>query len=113
MADNIKRSKFTVKTCKAYFKTNENNDILTNVSDVTHDHDTPSEEILNRQIVNTLTINDVRCIKNNVYRARSEELPKSPTNISTVHLALNSIDCITNENEPYLFLNDSINGVIM
>jgi len=48
---------------------------------------------------------------NNLCRTRSEQLPKFLTNIVTVHSELNTIDCITNENEPFLFLNDSINGM--
>ncbi|CAI6348294.1 unnamed protein product [Macrosiphum euphorbiae] len=146
LANNIQRWKCTVKTCTAYLKINENDDILLNVSDTDHSHDALSEAVINRQIVSnslkrkgtqelyerpaklmhrhlkesidfsvksTLTITDIRYIKNNLYRARSEQLPKLPTNILTVHSALNAIDCITNENEPFLFLNDSINGIVM
>lgn len=71
------------------------------------------KEIINVSVKSTLTITDIRYIKYNLYRARSEQLLKLPTNILTVHSALNSIDCSTIENEPFLFLNDSINGIIM
>ncbi|KAE9523833.1 hypothetical protein AGLY_015721 [Aphis glycines] len=136
LANNIQRWKCTVKTCKAYLKIKENDHVLFNVSDTAHNHDALSEEIINRHIVsnslkrkgtqelyerpaklmnrylkesidvsvkNTLTITDIRYIKNNLYRARSEQLPKLPTSILTVHSALNA------KNEPFLFLNDSIN----
>ncbi|XP_022159928.1 esterase E4-like [Myzus persicae] len=58
------------------------------------------KESIDFSVKSTLTITDIRYIKNNLYRARSEQLPKLPTNILTVHSALNAIDCITNENEP-------------
>jgi hypothetical protein len=145
-ADNIQRWKCTVKTCTAYLKINENDDILLNVNDTVHNHDALSKAVINRQIVSnslkrkgtqelygrpaklihrnliesidisvksTLTITDIHYIKNNLYRTRREQLPKLPTNILTVHSALNAIDCITNENEPFLFLNYFINGIVM
>jgi hypothetical protein len=145
LANNIQRWKFTVKTCTAYLKVNENDNILLNVIDTDHNYDTLSEAvIINRKIVSnslkrkgtqelyerpaklmhrhlkesidisakcTLTITDIRYIKNNLHRTRSEQLPKLPTNILTFHLALNAINCITNENEPFLSLNDSINVI--
>lgn len=49
-------------------------------------------------VKNALTITDIRYIQKYLYRARSEQLPKLPMNILTIHLALNYIDCITNEN---------------
>jgi hypothetical protein len=110
LVNNIQRWKCTVKTCTAYLKINENDDILLNVNDTDHNHDALSEAVINRQIMSnslkrkgtqelyetpaklmhrylkesvkiTLTITDIRCIKNNLYRVRNEQLPKLPTNI--------------------------------
>ncbi|XP_025405326.1 uncharacterized protein LOC112679648 [Sipha flava] len=144
LANNIQRRKCTIKTCTAYLKINDNDDILLNVCDTHHDHDALFEGVINRQIVSnslkrkgtqelfekpaklmhrhlkecidisvksTLTITDIRYMNYNLYRARSEQLPKLATNILTVHSALNAIDCITNENEPFLFINDSIDVI--
>jgi hypothetical protein len=39
LANNIQRWKCIVKTCTAYLKINENDDILLSVSDTDHNHD--------------------------------------------------------------------------
>jgi hypothetical protein len=70
LAKNIQRWKWTVETCTAYLKINENYDILLNVSDTDHNHD-------------------------------------------ALWSSYKSTNSITNENETFLFLNDSINGIVM
>jgi len=42
---------FNVKTCRAYFKINENNNVLLNVSYTIHKYDALFEAIINRQIL--------------------------------------------------------------
>ena len=51
LSNNIQRWKCTVKTCTAYLKINENDDILLSVSDTDHSHDALPEAVINRQIV--------------------------------------------------------------
>lgn len=71
------------------------------------------KENIDVSVKNMLTITNIRSIKYNIYRARNEKLPKLLTNILTIHSTFNSIDCNLNKNEPFLFLNDSSNGIIM
>ncbi|XP_025421089.1 uncharacterized protein LOC112691152 [Sipha flava] len=61
------------------------------------------KESIDISVKSTLAIIGIRYIKNYLYRAQSEQLPKLPTNILNVHSALNAIDCITNEKNLFCF----------
>ena len=75
LANNIQRWKCTVKTCTAYLKINENDDILLNVSDTDHSHDALSEAVINRQIVS-----------NSLKRKGTQELYERPAKLMHRHL---------------------------
>ena len=101
------------KHCPAYLKTEGITNILVEVKDE-HNHLPLEASILNRNMlsnalkrkatedlnekpmkilhtelragdVETLTLNDVNCIRKNIYNARRSILPKLPTNLLEVH----------------------------
>uniref|UniRef100_A0A2S2QZF7 Uncharacterized protein n=1 Tax=Sipha flava TaxID=143950 RepID=A0A2S2QZF7_9HEMI len=141
LANDIKRWTCTKKTCSAYLKTNQRNEIQFENSKLTHDCAKDSEQKINRQIlsndlkrkaleqlserpaklfndkmkkfnVSTLTNSDVTYIKN-MNHSRNSIYPKLPQNVNEVHRILSSIEVKTFINENFLMVNDTINSLVM
>lgn len=138
--NNIQRWACTKRLCKSFFKLSENGDIVFSV--LNHDHDKDDINILTRQKVSnklkrkalddpyekpckilhkelrqgdisSLTTADTTLIRKNIHYARSSIIPKLPTNLEELHLALTNLGEIkTNRGEIFLFINNSVKNIV-
>ncbi|XP_060845246.1 uncharacterized protein LOC132924821, partial [Rhopalosiphum padi] len=136
----IQRWACTKRLCKSFFKLSENGDIVFSV--LNHDHDKDDTNILTRQKVSnklkrkalddpyekpckilhkelrqgdisSLTTADTTLIRKNIHYARSSIIPKLPTNLEELHLALTNLGEIkTNRDEIFLFINNSVKNIV-
>lgn len=140
LSGNVKRWACVKRDCKAFLKTDQNNEVLSSMQ--THNHGSESLQIFNRkklsndlkrkamddisekpshlintelQInhVDTLTVGDTSLIRKNVYNARKAILPNIPSSIGDVHDALNAIIVETNKGENFLLVNDDASNIII
>ena len=82
--------------------------------------DDPCEKpckILHRQLrkgdVSTLTTTDINRIRKNIHYARSSIIPKLPTNLEELHLALTNLGEIkTNKDEIFLLINNTEKNIV-
>lgn len=127
--------------CKAFLKTEGNSNIITELVD-THNHEPVDEKVLNRNIlsnklkrkakddpnekpmklihkelrkgdVETVTNQDITCIRKNIYHIRRQVFPKLPKNIQELHIALDSFNQKTNKEEEFLLVNNREQHIIM
>lgn len=126
--------------CKSFFKLNENSEIIFSV--LNHDHEkddvnilTPQKvsnklklkaledpfeklcKILHRELregdISSLTTTDTMQIRKKIHYARSSMIPKFPTNLDELHLALTNLGEIkTNRDELFLLINNSEKNII-
>jgi hypothetical protein len=118
LKNDIERWRCIQRTCKSFFKYNNNLIIEQNL---THNHNCDSEKILNRQAlnnnlkrksqndicekpsklihyefkkkdINTLTRYDCTLIKKSIHRARKSILPNIPQSLDDVHKTLNELN---------------------
>jgi hypothetical protein len=138
--NNIQRWACIKRMCKSFFKLNENSEIIFNV--LNHDHEKNDVNILTRQKVSnklkrktledpfekpckilhrelregnisSLTTTDMIRIRKNIHYARSRMIPKLPTNLDELHLALTNLGKIkTNGDVLFLLINNSEKYII-
>lgn len=138
--NNIQRWACTKRLCKSFFKLSENGDIVFSV--LNHDHDKDDINILTRQKVSnklkrkalddpyekpckilhkklrqgdisSFTTADTTLIRKNIHYAWSSIIPKLPTNLEELHLALTNLGEIkTNRDEIFLFINNSVKNIV-
>jgi len=138
--NNVQRWSCSKRLCKCYFKMNENNEII--FSALNHEHDKDDENVLNRQKignklkrkalddpcekpckilhrelrkgdVSTLTTTDINRIRKNIHYARSSIIPKLPTDLEELHLALTNLGEIkTNKDEIFLLINNTEKNIV-
>ncbi|VVC24304.1 Hypothetical protein CINCED_3A016469 [Cinara cedri] len=119
-----------------YVKVNGNSEIGFNA--LNHDHDKDDENFLNRQKISNklkrkalddpcekpckilqrelregdvcaLTTTDINRIRKNIYYARLSRIPKLPTNLEELHLALTNLGEIKNNiDEIFLLINNQL-----
>lgn len=128
------------KNCKSFLKLNEKNEILE--KNLNHNHEKDSAKIQNRQIlsnklkrkavedisirpskilnrelqkndVDTLTVQDMTRIRKNISHARRQEFPPLPRQLIDVHDALDSVNITTNRNEQFLLVNDKKENFVL
>lgn len=108
-----------------------------------HNHDVISEKVLNRQQVtqsvkrkavdnilekpsklirlgtndlkskSTFTEHDAFCVRKNIYYTRRKKWPALPKSPEQVHLVLQQISLMTDENENFLLINDDQSNIIV
>jgi len=139
LKNDIERWRCIHRSCKSFFKYNENQFIDQNL---THNHNCDSEKILNRQILNnnlkrkaqddicekpskllhseiknndidTLTRYDCTLIKKNIHNARKNILPNIPQSYDEVHKVLNDLNIKTNRQENFLLINDNQYNIVI
>lgn len=67
----------------------------------------------NPTTVNTLTRNDVRCIRNNITYARLKSMPKLPKSAAEIQIALSQMEVTTTKGETFVLNNDIENGHVV
>lgn len=60
-----------------------------------------------------VTTQDLKNIRQSIYRSRRSLLPKLPQSREDVHDALESVECVTNKNEKFLLINNRENNIII
>lgn len=140
---NSKRWKCTRRNCKAYLKTDSDKNTVIVESMVEHNHQPDSQEGINRQVLSNLakkmatdnlsekpikvirqviksnglsesvTTKDVLRTRKNLYHARSVVLPKLPKDIMEFHNLLGKLDIVTDRQEQFLMINDSVNNIVI
>jgi DNA-binding protein Fis len=63
--------------------------------------------------LSTLTRQDVSCIRNNLYRAKSKTMPKLPKTTEELQTALENITTTTSKGEEFLLVNDRDNKIVI
>lgn len=71
------------------------------------------KSVMDSSHLENLTVVDLKYASRNIYNERRKSFPVLPKNISDVHDALNSIECKTNKNEQFLYLNDSNQNIVI
>lgn len=130
------------KTCKAYLKLTTSGELVE--SNVHHDHNPESDAKIQKQQLNNtvkrkavedicerpskvinrvllegdgecaLTSQDHANIRRNVHHARSKEMPRLPTCLFDLHLALEAYTrTVTSKNENFLLVNDVDANIVM
>lgn len=141
LAKNVQRWACSKKSCKCFIKVDEFQNILPDVSGLTHNHEGEEEKaILKQKLNNTLkrkavddissrpskiihselrqhsssqlTIQDVNLIRKNINHARLSIFPKLPKTISDFHDALDSMSVKTNNDENFVFRNSRSDNIV-
>jgi hypothetical protein len=68
---------------------------------------------LNKEHVDTLTVNDVHLMRENIYNGRKQVLPKIPSSIQEVHDTLNAVKILTNQDELFMLNNDLVENYVV
>jgi len=79
-------------------------------------HDKPSKvliQCLNDQSTSKLEITDLKYVKRNAYNARRNILPPLPTNMNSVHEAIERLNIKTIQNEHFVITNNVLNNLII